>query len=98
MSDEQRRSVSAEDLRREAHRVHVRFLLTELDAGLTLLHTAETSRRPDTPERARALAREAYDEVAKRLRDPGALVLSAEERERIVRRHAELGRALGVAQ
>ena len=80
-----------------ANEVVSRFLATEVQAGMTLLDTADASQDVAANERRRALALEAYDVVSERLARTGAaaLILSDEEREEFVRAHAELGRRLG---
>jgi len=88
---------NATKLTAKTNQVGMQFLLTEVQAGMTLLDTVDSSRDDAANSRRRSLALEAYGVVAERLErsGPAALLLSAEEREQIVQAHAELGRRLG---
>ena len=81
-------------LRDETRAARVNFLLTDLQAGLALLDTAAASRVAETGDRTRALAREAYDVVARHLADD-TLALADDERAEIAAMHARLGDRLG---
>lgn len=61
----------------------LRFLQTELQVGHTMLDAAATTQDAEASARRRARAKEAYDEVARRLTADGALSISDAERERL---------------
>jgi hypothetical protein len=87
---------SPNELKARVHEVGAQFLLSELQAGLTLLNVADTSASDEDNERRRALALEAYQVVSDRLaRAIGTTPLTDEERARITRLRQELGRRLG---
>jgi hypothetical protein len=90
LDEHERHLRELERLQGETHAVRIHFLLTELRTGLTLLDTAEATRRSDTPGRTRALAQAAYDEVTKRLAAPDRTAMSESDRAEIERLYAEL--------
>jgi hypothetical protein len=94
MTDLERHLADFHRLRDENRAVRVNVLLTELQVGLALLNASATSRLAETGDRTRALAREAYDVVARYLADP-SLTLSDEERAEIETLYAQLGERLG---
>ena len=96
MSEHQQHVDAFRRIREESRTARVNFLLVELQAGLSFLDTAEASRSDETRARTRALAREAYDVVARHLADE-TLSVGDDERAEIQQQHERLGARLAEA-
>src|SRR5262245_47982361 len=82
----------AEELRYQAQRLRLEFLLTELELAATFLEVANTTTSPETRERNVQNARKAHEEVTKLLTEKP--FQSEEDRERIAERLAALRKSL----
>ena len=94
MSEHGRHIEDFHRIQEEARAARVNFLLTELEAGHTLVDTARATRSETTRARTLALARDAYDEVARRLAGDRALALSEAEHAAITAEHERLAARL----